>query len=72
MVDHQEDEGGSQTFLPQMLQSLEKGAEPSLVGLDDAVVLVVRALLDQPPSVVGEEAVVIVQVEPLRIPLGVI
>jgi len=49
MVDRQEDEGGNQAFLAQTPQSLEKGAEPSLVSLDDAVILVVGALLDQQP-----------------------
>jgi hypothetical protein len=55
-----------------MLQGLEKGAEPSLVDLDDAIIPVLRALLDQPTGVGGEEAIVIVKVEPLRVPLGIV
>ena len=55
-----------------MPQGLEKGAEPSLVDLDDAIIPVLRALLDQPTDVGGEEAIVIVKVEPLRVPLGIV
>jgi len=46
MVDSREDKSCSQAFLAQMPQGLEKGVELSLVGIDDAVVLLVGALLD--------------------------
>jgi len=72
MVDHREDEGSSQAFLVQTPQSVEKGAKPGLESLDDAVVLVVRVLRDQPPGVGGEEIVIIVEIKPQRVPLGMI
>jgi len=71
MVDRRENKCGGQT-LAQLLQSVEKGAKPGLESLDDAVVPVLRALRDQPPGVGGEEVVVIAEIEPLRIPLGVV
>ena len=37
------------------------------MGLDDTILLVVRALRDQAPSVGGEEVVVVPQVEPLGV-----
>jgi hypothetical protein len=40
--------------------------------LDDAVLPVLRALLDTSTVVGGEEAVVVVEIEPLRVPLSVI
>ena len=40
------------------------------MGLDDNVIPIVGVLLDQPPSVGREEAIVVAQVEPLRVPLG--
>ena len=72
IVDCGEDEGGGQTFLAQTIQSIENETEPCLVCLDDTIVLVVGALLDQPLGVVGEEPIIAAQVEPLRIPLGMI
>jgi len=72
MVDRREDERGGKTFLVQLLQSVEEGAEPRLESLDDAVVLVLRVLRDQTSGVGGEEVVVVVEVEPLRVLLGVV
>ena len=72
MVDRREDERGGKTFLAQLLQSVEEGAEPRLESLDDAVVLVLRVLRDQPSGVGGEEVIVVVEVEPLRVLLGVV
>ena len=59
MVSSRKDKRSSQTFLAQLLQGVEDGAEPRLEGLDDAVVPVVRTLRDQAPGVVGEEVVVV-------------
>jgi hypothetical protein len=59
MMDGREDKSGSQTFLAQLLQGTEEGVEPRLVGLDDAVLLVIRTLLNQTPGVGREEVVVI-------------
>jgi hypothetical protein len=42
------------------------------VSLDDAVIPIVGALIDQPPSVGEEEAVIIAEIEPLRVPLGMV
>jgi len=42
------------------------------MGLDDTVILIVETLLDQLPSVGREEAIIVAQVGPLRVPLGVI
>ena len=44
MVDHRENERGGQTFLAQRLPGVEEGAEPGLKGLDDTIILVIRAL----------------------------
>ena len=43
-----------------------------MVVLDDAVLPIFRALLDNSPGVCGEEYVVVVEVKLLRIPLGMI
>jgi len=51
---------------------MEEGTEPSLESLDDAIVPVLWALRDQPPGVGGEEVVLVAEVEPLRVPLGVV
>ena len=40
--------------------------------LDHTIIPVVGARLDEPPGVGGEESVIVVEVEQLRIPLGVI
>ena len=72
MVDRREDEGGSQARLAQMSQSLKERAEPSLVSLGDVVIPIVGALLDQPPSVGGEKTVIVAEIEPLRVPLGMV
>jgi hypothetical protein len=55
-----------------MLQGIEKGAQSRLVVLDDAVLPVLGALLDKSSGVGGEWAIVVVEVEPLRVPLGMI
>ena len=52
-------ESGRQALLTQLLQGVENGVGPRLVGLDNAVPLVVRALRDQAPGVGGEEVVVV-------------
>ena len=72
MVDRRENERGGQTFLAQRLHDVVDGAEPRLKGLDDVVVPVLRALRDQAPGVGREEVVVVMEVEPLGIPLGVV
>jgi hypothetical protein len=72
MVDHRENERGGQTFLTQLFQSVEEGAKPGQESLDHAIVPVLRVLRDQPPGVGGEEVVVVVEVEPLRVPLGMV
>jgi len=53
------DEHGRQALLTQLLQGIENGVEPRLVGLDDVVPPVVRALRDQAPGVSGEEVAVV-------------
>jgi len=53
------DERGHQALLTQLLQGVENGVEPRLVGLDNAVPLVVRTLRDQAPGVGGDEVVVV-------------
>ena len=53
------DEYGCQALLTQLLQGIENGVELRLVGLDNAVSPVVRALRDQAPGVGGEEVVVV-------------
>jgi hypothetical protein len=45
---------GGQTLLAQLLQSVEKGAEPGLESLDNEVVPVLWALRDELPGVGGE------------------
>ena len=55
----EKDERGRQALLAQLLQGVENGVEPRLVGLDNAVTLVARALRDQAPGVGGEEIVVV-------------
>ena len=72
MVDRRENERGGQTFLAQRLHDVVDGAEPRLKGLDDVVVPVLRALRDQAPGVGREEVVVVMEVEPWGIPLGVV
>jgi len=72
MVDRREDECSGQTFLVWLLQSVVEGAEPSLEGLDNTVLPVLRALRDQTIGVGGEEVVVVAEIEPLRIPLGLV
>ena len=66
------DERGRQALLTQLLQGVEDEVEPRLVGLDNTVPLVVRALRDQAPGVGREEVVVVPQVEPLGVPPGVV
>jgi len=53
------DECGRQALLTQLLQGVENGVEPRLVGLDNAVTPVARALRDQAPGVGGEEVIVV-------------
>ena len=72
MVDRQENERGSQTFLVQRLQGVEEGADPGLEGLDDAIIPVLRALRDQPPGIGGEKVVIVAEVEALGVPLGMV
>jgi hypothetical protein len=72
MVDRRENECGGQALLMQSLQSVKKGAKLGLESLDDVVVPIVRALRDQPPGVDGEEAVIIAEIKPLRVPLGMV
>ena len=72
VVDNREDERGGQTFLAQLLQGVEDGAELRLKDLDDAIVPMVCTLRDQAPSVVGEEVIVVSQIEPLGVPPGVV
>ena len=67
MVDGREDKRSGQAVLTKFLQGVEDGTEPRLEGLDDAIVPVVRTLRDQAPGVVGEEVVVVPQVEPLGV-----
>lgn len=43
-----------------------------LAILDHAIIPVVGARRDEPPGVGGEEAIIVPQIEPLRVPLGVI
>jgi len=38
MVDRRENERGGQTFLAQLLQSVEKGAKLGLKSLDDTII----------------------------------
>ena len=63
---------GGQTFLAQRLQGIEEGAESGLKGLDDAIIPVLWTLRDQPPGIGGEKVVVVAEVEPLGVPLGVV
>jgi len=72
MVDRRENECGSQALLTQSLQSVKKGAKLGPESLDDAVVPIVQALRDQPPGVDGEEAVIVAEIKPLRVPLGMV
>jgi hypothetical protein len=65
-------ECGRQTLLTQLLQGIEDGVEPRLVGLDNTVPPVVRALRDQVPGVGREEVIVVSQVELLGVPPGVV
>jgi len=46
MVDRRENECSGQAFLAQLLQGVEKGLEPGLESLDDAIVQVLWALRD--------------------------
>ena len=66
------DERGRQSLLTQLLQGIEDGVEPRLVGLDNTVPPVVRALRDQAPGVGKKEVVVVPQVQPLGVPPGVV
>ena len=66
------DERSRQALLTQLLRGVVDGVEPRLVGLDNTVPPVVRVLRDQAPGVGGEEVVVVPQVEPLGVSLGVV
>jgi len=55
-----------------MLQGIEERAQPRLVALDDSIFPILRTLPDEPSGVGGEEAVVVAEVEPLGVPLGMI
>ena len=59
MMDSAPSSRGGQTFLAQLLQGIEDGAEPRLMGLDDATFLVVRTIRDQALGEVGEEIIVV-------------
>ena len=59
MMNGRKDERGRQALLTQLLQGVEDEVEPRLVGLDNTVPLVVRALRDQAPGVGREEIVVV-------------
>ena len=72
MMDHRENKRSGQTILAQRLHGVEDGVESRLKVLDDTVVLVVRALRDQAPGVGREEVVVVAEVEPQGIPLGMV
>ena len=72
MMDGREDESGGQAFQAQLLHGIKERVEPRLVLLDDAVCPVVRALCNQTIGVSREETVVVPQVEPLRVPPGVV
>jgi hypothetical protein len=72
MVDRRVNERGGQTSLMQRLQGIEEWVETGLKGLDDATILVFRALQDQPPGIGGEKIIVVVEVDPLRVPLGMV
>ena len=72
MVDGRKDERGGQAFLAQILRGVEDESELRLVGLDDAIFLVVRTLRNQALGVGGEEVVVVPQVEPLEVLPGVV
>ena len=53
MMDGREDESGGQTLQAKLLQGVEKGVEPRLMCLDDAVCLVRWTLYDQAIGVSG-------------------
>ena len=72
MVDRRENKCSGQTLLAQSLQSVEEGAKPGLESLHDVVVPIMRALRDQPLGVGRKEAIIVAEIEPLRIPLGVV
>ena len=42
------------------------------MGLDDAVLPIFSSIPDESPGVGGEESIVIAEIEPLRVPLGVV
>jgi len=53
------DKCGRQALLTQLLQGVENGVEPRLVGLENAVSPVVWVLRDQAPGVSREEVIVV-------------
>jgi len=55
-----------------MLQSVEKGVKPGLESLDDTVVPIIWVLRDQPHGVDREAAIIIVEIKPLRVLLGMV
>jgi len=61
-------ESSCQAFLAQLLQGVKEGVDPRLVGLDDAILPVIRMLRDQTPGIGREEVIVVPQVEPLGVP----
>ena len=71
-MDRRENERSGQAFLAQRLHGVEVGAKSGLECLDDAIIPVVRALRDQAPGIVGENVVVVTEVEPIGVPLGVV
>jgi hypothetical protein len=72
MMDRRKDEGRCQTLLTQTPQVTEERTQPGMVVFYHAVILVVGARLDEPSGVGGEEIVVVSEIKPLRVPLGVI
>ena len=71
-MDRRENEHGGQAFLAQRLYGIEEGVESGLEGLDDAIIPVLWALGNQLPGVGREEVIVVAEVKPLRVPLGVV
>ena len=71
-MNDRKNESSDQAFLAQLLQGVKEGVELRLVGLDDAILLVIRTLRDQMLGIGREEVVVVPQVEPLGVPPGMV
>jgi len=72
MMYGRKDELRCQALLTQLLQGVEDGVELRMMGLDNAVPPMIRALRDQAPVVGREEVVVVPQVKLLGVPPGVV